>query len=104
MTATMQMTVTARHCEIPEELKARATALLDKVAKLGDRPQRADIVFDVDHGRKIVELQLSLARGRTKVATGEADDFQSALDAAVQKLRSQLGKNDRADARRAATR
>lgn len=104
MTAIMQTTVTARHCEIPEELKARAATQLARLARIGDRPQRADVVFDMDHGRRIVELQLSLARGRPKVATAEAVDFQSALDAAVQKLRSQLGKNDRADARRAATR
>ncbi len=89
----MRTTVTARHCEIPDELKERAEDLLTKVSKFANRPQHAQVIFDADHGRKVVELHLSLARGRVKIAADEADDFQSALDGAVQKLRSQLGKN-----------
>ncbi len=88
----MRTTVTARHCEIPDDLKERAATLVEKVARAAHRPQRADVIFDVDHGRKVVELQLVLPRGRVRVATAEDDDFRSALDAAVAKLRNQLGK------------
>jgi ribosomal subunit interface protein len=95
----MRTTVTARHCEIPGELRERAESQLAKVARMATRPQRAEVVFDVDHGRRVVELQLVLPQGRVKVARAEADDFHTALDAAADKLRSQVGKNARAPAR-----
>ena len=100
----MRTTVTARHCEIPDELKERAEALVAKAAKQANRPQRAEVIFDADHGRKVVELQLYLPQGRVKLASAEDGDFKSALDAAVNKLRSQLGKNARQPTRRVAER
>jgi ribosomal subunit interface protein len=96
----MRTTVTARHCEIPDELRTRAEALIAKAAKAAHRPQRAEIVFDADHGRKVVEIHLYLVRGQVKVASAEADDFRSALDRALDKVRNQLDKNERHPARR----
>ncbi len=100
----MRTVVTARHCEIPNELKARAVSALEKVARAAHRPQRAQVVFDADHGRKVVELQLHLPRGQLKVATAEANDFQSALDGAIAKMRNQLDKAALRPTRRAPTR
>jgi ribosome-associated translation inhibitor RaiA len=51
-----------------------------------------EIVFDDDHQRKVVELKMWLPRGQTCVATGEADDFRSALDRSAERLRAQLAK------------
>lgn len=89
----MRTTVTTRHCEIPDELKARADTLVQKVAKAAHRPQSADVVFDTDHGNKVVEIQLKLTRGQVRIASGEAEDFRTALDRAVAKMRNQLDKN-----------
>jgi ribosomal subunit interface protein len=89
----MRTTVTARHCEIPDDLKQEAEEQVTKAARAAHRPQRAEVVFDVDHGKKLVELHLFLPRSQVKVASGEADDFRSALDRAVAKLRNQLSKN-----------
>jgi ribosomal subunit interface protein len=97
----MRTTVTARHCDIPEELRSRAETLIAKAAKAAHRPQRAEVVFDADHGQKVVEIHLYLPRGQVKVATAEADDFRSALDRAVDKVRNQLDKNPQHPARRA---
>ncbi len=96
----MRTTVTARHCEIPDELRGRAEALITKVAKAAHRPQRAEIVFDADHGQKVVEIHLYLPRGQVKVATAEADDFRTALDRALDKVRNQLDKIPHKSARR----
>jgi ribosome-associated translation inhibitor RaiA len=41
-----------------------------------------------------------MPRGQLLVATGEAADFKTALDRAVEKLRSQLDKGDARPARR----
>ncbi len=88
----METTVTARHCDIPEALREQAVVVIQRVAKLARRPQRGQVVFDVDHQQKMVELKLHLPRGTTRVATAEADDFHTALDRAADKLRHQLEK------------
>ncbi len=78
--------------------------VVTKAAKAAHRPRRAEVVFNTDHGRKVVELQLYLPRREVKVATGEADDFRSALDSAVAKLRNQLDKTPGPAQRRSAAR
>ncbi len=99
----MRTIITVRHCQIPEDLKGYAEAIVAKLAKLAGRPQHAEVIFDADHGRKVVELQMSLPRGQVKVATAEDTDFRSALEAAARKLKGQLGKNHRRPGRRPVT-
>jgi ribosomal subunit interface protein len=96
----MRTIVTARHCEIPDELRERTRVLVEKLTKAAHRPQRAEVVFDVGHGQKVVEMQLYLPRGQVKVASAEADDFRTALDRVVEKVRNQLDKVPRRQARR----
>lgn len=88
----MNITTTARHCEISDELRTRAEHVLSKVAKIANRPQSAEIIFDADHGAQVVELKLRLPRGVVKVASAEAADFRTAVDRAAAKLRNQLDK------------
>ncbi len=89
----MNTTITARHCDVGDDVKQRANDLIEKVAKLAHRPQRAEVVFDMDHQSMIVELILHLPRGVTRVASAEADTFPTAIDRAVDKLRHQLEKD-----------
>ena len=96
----MQTTVTARHCEIPDEVRTRAEEVAEKLARMAHRPQRMEIVFDEEHQRRVVELKMSLPRGQTLVATSEETDFRTALDRAAEKLRSQLEKNAQRTTRR----
>jgi ribosomal subunit interface protein len=91
----MRITITARHCEISDELRVRAERVVGKVAKLASRCQAAEVIFDADHGSKVVELKLVLPRGQIKVATAEGDDFKTALDRAADKIRNQLDKETR---------
>ena len=88
----MKVLVTARHCEIDDELRQRAIELVRKAAKMATRPHRAEIIFDDDHHRKIVEFQLYLPRGHTYVRSAEASSFLTAMDRAARKLRNQLDK------------
>jgi ribosomal subunit interface protein len=90
----MRTTVTARHCEISDELKARAEAVVEKVIRLANRPHGAEVIFDNDHGDKVVELKLMLARGQVRIAKAEAADFRTALDRAADKIRNQLDKKE----------
>ena len=89
----MRVTMTKRHCEISDELKTRTTAVVDKLAKIASRPQSAEVIFNEEHGAKVVEIVLSLPRGQTKVAKVEARDFRTALDRAADKVRNQLQKD-----------
>ena len=99
----MRMIVTARHCEIPADLRQRATDQVARLARITRRPQRVEVIFDADHQQKVVELRLSQPRGKVSIATAEADDFGTALDRAVQKLRRQLDKPPARARRRART-
>jgi ribosomal subunit interface protein len=98
----MDTTVTARHCAIPAALRERAHTLMERVAKVAHRPQRAEVIFDVDHQQKRVELKLHLPRGSTRVATAEAADFRTALDRAAAKLRRQVQRTNSRYTRRSA--
>jgi|SRR5882672_9116103 len=94
----MLMTVTARHCEIAEELRLRATQVLDRLDHHASRAVDGTVVFDmVDHKSSAAchtaEIRLHLARGEVLIGHAESDDHRTALDQAEAKLRHQLGKN-----------
>jgi ribosomal subunit interface protein len=88
----MQTTITARHCEIPDALRERAAAVVDRLGGIASRAIEATVVFDEDGLRRTAEIRLHVVRGEVLVATGEADDHRTALDRAEEKLRRQLEK------------
>ncbi|HZI21833.1 MAG TPA: HPF/RaiA family ribosome-associated protein [Gemmatimonadales bacterium] len=99
----MRITITARHCVVPPELRARARTLLERLARVAARPHDAQVVFVADHGRPTVEVRLHAARRTLHVGTARGTDHGSALDQAVAKVRRQLEKSParrRAAARR----
>lgn len=87
----MQTTITVRHCEIPEALRARALAVSERLTQFA-RPLEATVVFDADGLQQVVEVRLRGAGGETFIARGEAGDHRTALDRAEDKLRRQLEK------------
>ncbi len=89
----MRITITARHCEIPDELRARARTLLERLTKVAPRPHDGQVVFLADHGMPTVEVRLHAARGAVHVGTASAADHRTALDHAVAKVRRQLDKS-----------
>lgn len=87
----MQISITARHCEISDELRARAEAVLKRLATLVTRPVDGTVVFDLSAGRSTAEIRLT-GRGGASVASGEEKDHRTALDRAEDKIRRQLEK------------
>ncbi len=85
-------TITARHCEIPAELRARADEVCRRLGAQTRQPLEAAVTFDVDGQTRTAELRLHNAKGDLFVATGEGKDHRSALDRAEEKLRRQLEK------------
>jgi ribosomal subunit interface protein len=86
----MRVTITARHVEIDDDLRAHARELIDKVVKVVRRPHHAQIVFSDDHGQAEVEIEVHVPRGRVHVAKSAGADHRSALDAAIARMKRQL--------------
>jgi ribosomal subunit interface protein len=89
----MRITITARRCEIADELRARARTLLERLGRIALRPQDGQVLFVADHGRPTVEVRLHAARGAVHVATARGADHRTALDSAAAKVRRQLDKS-----------
>ena len=88
----MLVTITSRHDEVAEALRERAEVVVQRLAKLAHRPERAQVEFDLEHQRHTAEIRLHAARGTVHVAKAEAHDHRTALDRSAQKLRRQLDK------------
>lgn len=88
----MRITITARHADVPDELRARARTVLARLGKVASRPHDGQVIFGSDHGRAAVELRLHTARSHVHVARAEGPDHRTALDRAAGRLRRQLDK------------
>lgn len=86
----MRITITARHTEIDDDLRAHAVELVQKVAKVARRPHHAQVSFTEDAGQAGVEIEVHVPRGRTYVAKAQATDHRSALDIAIARMKRQL--------------
>jgi ribosomal subunit interface protein len=86
----MRIIVTARHCEIGEDLRTRARDLLDRLAQRSRRAQGATVVFDDGPLQRTAEIRVRLRGGEVLVATAEGDAHRTALDRAAQRIRRQL--------------
>jgi ribosomal subunit interface protein len=87
----MIITITARHCEISDELRARGATVLGRLGGLVNRAVEGAVVFDVVAGRATAEIRLT-GGGVAFVATGDETDHRTALDRAEDKIRRQLDK------------
>ncbi len=99
----MRVTITARHVDVPEELRTRARDLVARLAKVASRPHDGQVIFTEDHGTPVVEVRLHTVRSQVLVGVSDGVDHRSALDKAVARVRRQLdkpaGKTGRARAR-----
>lgn len=86
----MQLTITARHCEVPDALRERAISVVERLGNLASRPMESTVVFDTDGIEQTVEIRLHVARGEILVARGEGGDHRTALDRAEERLRRQV--------------
>jgi ribosomal subunit interface protein len=102
----MQKVVTARHVEIAEGLKKRATAVLERFTRYVRGPIESSVTFDRDGHEAFAEVRLHVAHGEWFVAKSVSKDHRSALDRAEAKMRRQIekvfGRPPRTRARRVA--
>ena len=102
----MDVLVTGRHCQIPDEFRERVEDKMASIEKLKDRVIRAEVQVTADTNKRPaiqstkVEITL-VARGPVIRAEATADDKNVAFDQAFDRLKSQLRRaSDRRTTRR----
>ena len=104
----MQTTITARHADIPDDLKTRAATVVARLARRANRPTSARVTFDTSRLVASAEIVLNASRNTVFVASAVAADHRTALDRVAAKLQRQLmkraGKPTRRGARKAVSR
>ena len=86
----METIITARHCELSESLRERASTVADRMEAIAPRAVGATVVFDMDGVAATAEVRLHVGGGETLVAGGEGADHLTALDRAEERMRRQL--------------
>lgn len=89
----MQVIVSARHFEVTEELKRVVENRFAKLSRFEPRVSRAEVTLLEEKNRFEVEATVSVDRAGLLHAHGEASDFRTAIDRAVDKLQRQLKKS-----------
>lgn len=92
----MRTTISARHCEISDELRERAGTVLERLTALVTRPLDGTVVFDVAAQLQTVEIRIHSSAGDIFVATAEEKDHRTALDRAEDKVKRQVEKSSSA--------
>lgn len=87
----MQITITARHGEVPDDLKQRAEQVVERLAQRTSRPVSVHVTFDTEPGPS-AEIVFTAARNVVHVAHAEADDLRTAFDRVAAKFQRQLDK------------
>lgn len=86
----MQTTMTFRHMEQSDALKAYAEEKLERVVKYIDGPINAQVYFSVEKKiRHIVEIVIT-AKGVSTKASEATNDMYAAIDAVIDKIERQL--------------
>ncbi len=86
----MKNTISVRHCEVPEDLRSRADAVMERIARHSTHALGGAVVFDQSSLIATVELRVHVRGGQILVGIGEGPDHRTALDRAEGKLRRQL--------------
>ena len=82
----MRVQLSARHCEIPDAVRARAEDRVARLTRYDPRLSSAEVVFEIEKHLHKVEAVLSIHGDGTVVAKGEGPDFRIAVDQLVDRL------------------
>lgn len=85
----MDITVTFRHVDSTESLRAYAEEKISKIDKYFDYPVEAHIVLAVEKFRRLADITLSV-NGTIIKAVEETEDMYSAIDQVIDKIEKQV--------------
>lgn len=82
----MRVQISSRHSDLPDGVMDRTRYQLQKLTRYDPDLRAAKVIFDSNKRNKSVEAVLHIDGREPKVATGEGDTFQGALDQLVDRL------------------
>ena len=82
----MRLDVTFRNLDASDKLRAYCERRLQKVGRFLKDSAEAHVVLRVEKHREMAEVTITGVRGRNHVASAEAEDLRSAIDAVSHKL------------------
>lgn len=86
----MELTITNRHCLLPDAVRAHTQRRMERLEKYEPRPTEAVVQFQEDGSEKSAEIRLSVRGGQHLLASATGTTFRSALDRCAQRLERQL--------------
>lgn len=87
----MRVSITARHFELTNELKSYVREEIDKLTRFFDSIISATVVLEVEGYRHSAEISVRVY-GTTLTGRGVSDQVKSAVEQAIDKLKTQLKK------------
>lgn len=85
----MQISTTARHCELDIELRAFAQQRLEKITRFARDIHEAHLTVTAEKFRHVAEIQLKLDH-HEMVIREESPEIRMAIDRAIDRLEEQL--------------
>jgi putative sigma-54 modulation protein len=85
----MEITLSSRHVDLPDALKAYARQEVEGLSRYFERLVEADITLDQDGHRHVAEVRIHSSND-THFARLEAGDMRTAIDGTIAKLKRQL--------------
>ncbi|MEX2467193.1 MAG: ribosome-associated translation inhibitor RaiA [Gemmatimonadota bacterium] len=82
----MRIQITARHCDVPDDVLERAREQVGALSKFNPRATSADVVFDEEKVSRKVEVIVHADSSPLVVAHGEAREFRAAVDQVVDRV------------------
>ena len=76
----MRVQISSRHTDVPDDVMDRAHNQLQRLTRYDPDLRAAEVIFDANKRTKSVEGVLHIDGREPKIATGEGDTFQGALD------------------------
>ena len=95
----MRVTITERHCEVPSKVLERTERQMAALVKFENRASHAEVVYSEEKRSRRVEAVVSIDGAPPVAAHGEGEEWRSALDQVVERLRRLLrdGRKQRRD-------
>lgn len=85
----MNITTTARHCELDPEVRRFAAERLEKMSRFASDIHEAHLVVTMEKYRHVAEITLRL-RGEELVGREHATEVRTAIDRAADRLEQQM--------------
>lgn len=86
----MNISITARHMIVPEDLKAYAQEKAERLARYFDRIKKIEVILNVEQERHSAEMVISATRGVTLVGHTVEGEIHAAIDLVTDKMERQL--------------